>query len=138
MTPAAFARLLDVHGSDLARWPEAERPAATALLAHSPAAEAAWREARLLDALLDGAVPRVEGPDTAAIVALATACPQEAWTARRGRRRSAFVWVPAGALAACLGLGLLLGATRTASSATTASEILDLASGAGTALGEEP
>ncbi|MFC7539112.1 hypothetical protein ACFQU2_06060 [Siccirubricoccus deserti] len=67
MTPERFAELLDRRGPALARWPAADRAAAEALLAGSPAARAALAEARALDAALRGALPR---PDPAALARL--------------------------------------------------------------------
>jgi anti-sigma factor RsiW len=52
MTLARFQHLLDVHGADLARWPQAQRAAADRLLAADPAAAAALARARALDALI--------------------------------------------------------------------------------------
>jgi anti-sigma factor RsiW len=52
MTRARFHRLLDIHGADFARWPQAERHAADRLLATDPTAAAALARARGLDALI--------------------------------------------------------------------------------------
>jgi anti-sigma factor RsiW len=52
MTLARFQRLLDVHGADLARWPQPQRDAAERLLATDGAAAAALAQARALDALI--------------------------------------------------------------------------------------
>ena len=52
MTLARFQHLLDVHGADLARWPQAQRAAADRLLADDPAAATARAHARELDALI--------------------------------------------------------------------------------------
>ncbi|MGF1660172.1 MAG: hypothetical protein ACFCUS_12160 [Rubrimonas sp.] len=49
MTPARFEALCAAEGGDLARWPEAERAAARALLAVDPAAQAALRACAPLD-----------------------------------------------------------------------------------------
>ncbi len=48
-----FADIVGAYGADAARWPEGERLAALALLAHSPQAQAIAREAQSLDGLLD-------------------------------------------------------------------------------------
>ena len=53
LSPAAFDRLIDIHGGDPTRWPAADRAAALALAAASPAAAARLEEARHLDRLLD-------------------------------------------------------------------------------------
>jgi hypothetical protein len=50
-----FQELLDAYGAEPARWPEAERDAASALLADSGEARARLAEARALDELLDRA-----------------------------------------------------------------------------------
>lgn len=63
MNPEEFSRLLDTHGADLERWPEAQRAAARALFEASPAARAQWMAARRLDALL--AAGRAPPPDPA-------------------------------------------------------------------------
>jgi anti-sigma factor RsiW len=52
MTLARFQRLLDVHGADLARWPQPRRAAAERLLATDDAAAAALAQARALDTLI--------------------------------------------------------------------------------------
>ena len=70
-----FTRLLETHGSDLARWPDDRRKAAEALLASSDAALEALRSAEALEtlfradrpvvttarqrAILDGALRRI-------------------------------------------------------------------------------
>ncbi|MGC2855114.1 hypothetical protein ACM64Y_06535 [Novispirillum sp. DQ9] len=56
MTPRRFETLVAAYGADWDRWPEAERPAALALLAADPALRRRWDEARSLDVLLDRAV----------------------------------------------------------------------------------
>ena len=56
-----FRRLLDVHGGDLQRWPEAKRAEMEALIADSVDARAYLAEARVLDDALDGfEVPAVD------------------------------------------------------------------------------
>jgi len=50
-----FQELLDVHGPELVRWPEPLQGAARALLAASPGAREAQRQALELAALLDAA-----------------------------------------------------------------------------------
>ena len=52
MTPERFVRLAEIHGGDLKRWPEAERPAAFLLLARTPALRTRLDEARHLDKAL--------------------------------------------------------------------------------------
>ena len=52
MTLARFQRLLDVHGTDPAGWPQSERDAAKRLLAADAAAASALAQARALDGLI--------------------------------------------------------------------------------------
>jgi len=53
MRESRFEALLESYGAAIERWPEAEREPARRLLAVSPAARAAHRRARALDAALD-------------------------------------------------------------------------------------
>jgi hypothetical protein len=69
MTLARFQRLLDVHGSDPARWPQPERAAAERLLTVDGAAAAAFAQARALDALIARDAVRQEDA-TAVLLAL--------------------------------------------------------------------
>lgn len=57
MTPEEFKALIDVHGSDLRKWPHDRRQAATALLERSDRAQSIFAEARDFDALL-----KADGP----------------------------------------------------------------------------
>lgn len=57
MDMARFQALLDAYGAWPARWPEAERAAAEALMAVNPAARAARRQALPFDAMLDTLTP---------------------------------------------------------------------------------
>jgi hypothetical protein len=52
MTITRFRHLLDVHGADLARWPQPQRAAAERLLALDAAAVSALAQASALDALI--------------------------------------------------------------------------------------
>jgi hypothetical protein len=52
MTLAQFVELLDIHGADPARWPDASRPAAQELLAADADARAVLAGATDLDALI--------------------------------------------------------------------------------------
>jgi len=59
-----FTDLLDIHGADLALWPEAERKAADKLLAASPLAREQQRKAAAFDRLLLNAqLPEIEPSD---------------------------------------------------------------------------
>jgi hypothetical protein len=57
MTITRFQHLLDVHGADLARWPQPQRAAAERLLATDGTAVAARAQARALDALIARETP---------------------------------------------------------------------------------
>jgi hypothetical protein len=57
MTLARFRHLLDVHGADLARWPQPQRAAAERLLATDRTATSALAPARALDALIAREAP---------------------------------------------------------------------------------
>ncbi|NKC31676.1 hypothetical protein [Falsiroseomonas selenitidurans] len=61
MNTEQFTRLLDTHGTEPDRWPAAQRAAALALCAVSPAAHGQWMAAKRLDALL--AAARAPVPD---------------------------------------------------------------------------
>ncbi len=104
MTPERFEALADAFGGDLARWPDAERDAAAAMLAAEPAwAGATLARAGELDAVLDAfAAPRADGALAERIAAAAPA-----------RRRRWRVWLaPAGlgvGLAAACAAGVMLG-----------------------------
>ncbi len=63
MNPEDFSRLLDTHGADPERWPEAQRVAARALCEASTAAREQWMAAKRLDVLL--AAGRAPLPDPA-------------------------------------------------------------------------
>jgi hypothetical protein len=52
MTLARFQHLLDVHGADLARWPQPERAPAERFLTTDAGAAAVFAQARALDALI--------------------------------------------------------------------------------------
>jgi hypothetical protein len=71
MSMARLAAILDAYGADPARWPGAERDAALALLAASPAARARQAAAAELDACLDAAPSVVPAPDLAARIVAA-------------------------------------------------------------------
>lgn len=81
MTRDALAALLDLYGGEPARWPEADRAAATRLIETSVAAKRAWQEAQALELVLARA-PVVDAarraPLTDRIVAAALAKPRVA------------------------------------------------------------
>lgn len=101
MRPERFTALLDAYGADARRWPEEERKAALEYLMANPDARRLRQEAAELDRLLDAARP------AAPTAALRERVLAEAPVSRgSGERR--FV---AGALAASLLLGFVVGAT---------------------------
>jgi anti-sigma factor RsiW len=57
MTLARFHQLLDVHGADLARWPQPQRATAERLLATDEAATSALAQTHALDALIARETP---------------------------------------------------------------------------------
>jgi len=105
-----FARLLNTHGADPARWPPETVPAARALLEASAPARALQERARILDEALRDSLP---GPSPEALarmragVAQAVArAPLPAATAGGGVLHWLRLWLPAGCgalitLAAC-------------------------------------
>lgn len=105
-----FGQLLDAYGGDPARWPEAERGAAEALLLRSAPARALQQQAAALDADLDAF--QVPPPDAA----LRSRILVDAAPRRRGWRimladlwRDLGGWRVAGpAFAASLALGAVL------------------------------
>jgi hypothetical protein len=104
MTLERFTQLLDIHGADLARFPEAERAAAELLLVESAEARSALEEAQLLEGAL-GSVESVEpSPDFAKrIAAIPARHPRTgAWWPFATRYRPALAMVAA----ALLGIGV--------------------------------
>lgn len=107
MTETRLRELFDCYGAEARRWPEAERPAALALLALRPDLAAERKRAAALDALLAQAErPQASG---ALIGRLVEAAP-------RGRRRWLIdlwpfgpAWQPAFGLVLALLLGLASG-----------------------------
>ena len=128
MSPAAFDRLLDTHGADPARWPAADRAAAMALAAASPAAAARLDEARRLGETLDR-LPAAEPSPALQARILADSerwitpagAPRSMPPRRRSRRYGLLggigatlwpgwpAWQPSAVLAASLAAGLALG-----------------------------
>ena len=127
MTPERMADLADLHGGDLAAWPAPERAQAQALAATSPEAARVLAEARALDEALGALEPMATPSD--ALMARILADAAEVGMAAPGRAAPAAApapaprkpglldrlfgargaWMPAGAAAACLALGLMVG-----------------------------
>lgn len=118
MTLARFQRLLDVHGTDPARWPQPERAAAERLLAVDGTAAAAFAWARALDALIARDAARQE--DATAVLRALSARPLPPQRRRLLWRRwpselltldFAPAWPRLAALAGVAVLGFALGLT---------------------------
>jgi hypothetical protein len=104
MTPERFETLAEAWGGDVARWPEAEREAAAALMAETPAwAERVLAHAGALDAALSDLAPPRGAPGLADRIAA---------TAPRARPRWQGWLLPAGmgaGLAAACAAGVVMG-----------------------------
>lgn len=112
MTPDRFAALVAAHGADPARWPPAERAAALALLDASAEARAVTARERALDAALS-AVPPPPAPSAALAARIAALAPDTDLPGLWREIAALFGgWRLAGtALAACVAVGVLLGAS---------------------------
>ena len=104
MTLDRFKAILEAYGGDERRWPAAEREAARAFAASSTEAQRHLAEARALDHLLDRAASSASS--RALEDRILASFPSGGMAARDVRRR----WIPAGAIAASLVLGLATGA----------------------------
>ncbi|HQN51276.1 MAG TPA: hypothetical protein PK913_09460 [Phenylobacterium sp.] len=127
MTPERFEELAEAYGGETARWPQAEREAAAALMAGRPGfAQAVLARADALDEVLDAWRP---APASAALL--------ERVLAEAPRRRTtglaAWIWrgaVGAGLAGACAA-GLLMGVSlSTASGGGHTTDTLSAAMGA--------
>lgn len=100
MTVERFADLADIYGGDVARWPEAEREIARALLAAEPVRlEAVLADAARLDRLLD--LAPAQSADAALLGRLIAAAPQPASAVQR--------WLTGAGAALGLGFAALAG-----------------------------
>jgi hypothetical protein len=113
-----FRRLIAAYGADPARWPPGQRAGAEALLAGSPTARALLAEAQAFDSLLMAdPTPPADEQLAAAIIARATAAPQERAPAIAAGRAIALdwslsrLWPQAVGLAAAAVLGFVIGWT---------------------------
>lgn len=120
---ATFERLLEVHGSNIARWPEASSEPLRRLLDSSDVARARWADAVRFDALL-AALPEVEpSPDLMARIA--------SLPARHPRAERVGWWPFGNPLPALLGwgaaaaLGVLMGVAEAPDFAEGASDTGD-------------
>ena len=104
MTPERFSELLDAYGSDLQRWPEAERAPGRALLEQGPPElRRQLAAATALDSWLDAHA--VAAPDDLLVRRIvASAAPSKAPAATRGPRWLLPRWVWPGAGVAGIGL----------------------------------
>ncbi len=133
MTLDDFEENLGRYGGDLAAWPDHERTSAELLLAASPDASFLFQRVARFDRLFDpAAVP--PPPSVSSIVARATARPRLGiWEQLRrslGFDLFDFGLVHAGALAACLAIGIAVGLTNQEAPASASLALLDLAMGA--------
>lgn len=67
MSVETFENLAEIHGGDIARWPEARRAEALALVSVSSPARSALEAARALDAALDALAAEAPPPAPAAL-----------------------------------------------------------------------
>ncbi len=103
-----FAAALDRHGADPARWPQALRGRAPALLESSAQARALLDEARRLDAALDAALPAPDTPPGLQTRILANTPQPEPWPGWLAALM-ANTWRPLGLGCLPLVLGFALG-----------------------------
>lgn len=116
MTNEQLQTLLDSHGADAARWPQAQRAAAEHLIAQDAQARAQFNEAQRLDALLAAAYG-ADAEDTAAatrVLARLTALPRQKrpfwhWPLVLLDWQFAPAWPRVAALACCAVIGFMVG-----------------------------
>jgi len=127
-----FRRLIAAYGADPARWPPGQRARAEALLTRSTKARTLLAEAQAFDSLLMAdAKPPADEQLAAAIIARATAAPQERapaptraigvdWSLSR-------LWPQAVGLAAAAVLGFVIGWTDLLPGRSGGGDTIDLA-----------
>ncbi|HYO94468.1 MAG TPA: hypothetical protein VER33_08140 [Polyangiaceae bacterium] len=107
MTLKRFKTLVTAYGGQLARWPEAERGAAEALLEVSEPARAWLAEEAILDATLEAfPIPSL----SPALEQRLTQIPLRSPKATRPRWPFKSLWAPAVGWAAAAAIGVILGA----------------------------
>ncbi|MDR6539750.1 hypothetical protein [Variovorax soli] len=117
MTPERLGELADAWGSDLRRWPEAERAAAQMLLERDPLAKEFLARVAELDALLDSHA--VAPPDALLVQAMLASVPQQHLMGKRKLWHFSLNWW-SGAGVAGVGLaGAAAGALVVAMAVTT-------------------
>lgn len=119
MELARFRRLLDAYGAEMRVWPDAERHAALRLLANSPAARRARDEAAALDGLLRTAAPAVAGAAVGRVLSTLATPPRRIMPIGRS-------WAPTAILAGMAVLGLVIGLFDVDTTATAASDLVDV------------
>jgi len=125
-----FQTLLDIHGSDFKRWPEAEGVAAKALAVQDPAFAAAYEDAIRLDEALDlWAVPAPSLALRAAVAASASTSRKVQW--RRGLR----FWISGAGLATAAVVGVVCGAAASTAAMADARDEALVASATSDGLG---
>jgi hypothetical protein len=114
MEMARLAEILDAYGANPDNWPDAERGAASALLANSRIAVALREDAAALDTALSAVVAPAPSPELmAAILMAAEPSGWRRWAAEFWPFGP--VWQPVSALATAAVLGLAIGAAAPSS-----------------------
>jgi hypothetical protein len=115
MTLARFQHLLDVHGADLARWPQPQRAPAERLLALDAAAVSALARARALDALIARQTPAADASGVLRALAARPLPPQRRrflwrrWPSELLTLDFVPAWPRVAALAGVAALGFIIG-----------------------------
>ncbi|MGO9170844.1 MAG: hypothetical protein ACLP7P_02605 [Rhodomicrobium sp.] len=142
MNRVRFQELLDSRGSNLAKWPEADRIAAERLIASNSSAAKAFDGARHLDRLIEHTLSGVESdPEQIAfhiLAGLPKKLPAQAAAMRKVSRLHAFLpapgalWPRVAVLSFAAGLGIAFGLFWAERSMLEDRQAMAAASGAGT------
>ena len=125
-----FQDLLDIHGSDFKRWPEAEGMDAKVLAAKDPTFAAVYEDAIRLDETLDHwTVPAPSPALRAAVAASAAIARKVGW--RRGLR----FWISGAGLATAAAVGVICGAAASTAAMADARDEALVASATSDGLG---
>lgn len=128
MNPTRFQGLAEAYGGDMARWPDAERPAAAAFARADPTSGAILADATALDRLLGASL--APAPSLALRDAIVAAAPRP-----RGRAMSRW-WVGLGASLAAASVAGILAGVAAAPIAASHMHTFDTANEAARWLGE--
>ncbi len=107
MTIQRFAEFVEAYGSSSARWPEAERDEAVAFMKTSAEARRLLEEAASLDELLD--MPQTASVTRALQDRILVTAPRAPTTPVPVMSRPWAQWLPVGAIACSLALGIAVG-----------------------------